>query len=58
MSKIYTIESSGTTIRGNRSKLISFYCPLCGVVHEDYPINDLIIYDNVCFCKESVNSLK
>lgn len=49
-SKIQTVKSDNT-IRGYRSKLISFYCPYCDAVHVDYPIKDTFMVEDSILCK-------
>lgn len=44
MSKIIPVKDCGENLRGNRSKLISFYCPHCNVVHVDYNYVDNLIF--------------
>lgn len=56
-SVIKTIETDNQTIRGARSKVMSFYCSECDMWHENYKIIDVIWVDKgILICKESLES--
>ena len=41
-SEIKTINEN-KNVKGERSKLLSFYCDFCNKYHIDYPIEDIIV---------------
>lgn len=49
-SEIKPIKQGGV-VRGNRSKLVSFYCPYCDIIHVDYPIKDVLRVEDLLLCK-------
>lgn len=54
-SVIKTIKTDSESIRGNRSKVMSFYCTECQCWHENYKIIDVIWVDKgILICKESL----
>lgn len=56
-SKIEAIKSTGN-IRGNRSKLIGFYCSACNVAHIDFPIIDMVIVDEtMAMCEHGLKQI-
>lgn len=51
-SKLKTINTTNNA-RGNRSKLIGFYCLACNKVHMNFPIADMIFIDaETIMCKQ------
>ena len=57
-SEIKTINEN-KNVRGERSKLLSFYCDFCNKYHIDYPIKDTVIIrkKNMMVCKESAEEI-
>ena len=59
-SKIECYESTSCNVRGNRSKLISFYCVNCNTIHVDYPIKNMMIFGEenlTTMCRESFEKI-
>lgn len=50
--------------KGNRSKVASFYCDFCDIIHVDYPIKKLIVLhmdnnlDVMCCTKSYEETIK
>ncbi len=52
---IQTIENTNS-VRGNRSKLIGFYCLACNNIHIDFPIADTVFIDEeIIMCRQGFN---
>ena len=49
-SRIEPVETStDSTTRGKRSEYVSFYCDLCQEVHMDYPIDNMVYINDLCY---------
>ena len=47
---IKSIRNTTNTIRSNRSKLISFYCPMCDIFHNDYQKDKIVVINENIYC--------
>lgn len=56
-SKLKTIGTTNN-VRGNRSKLIGFYCSACNKIHIDFPIINMIFIDTeTIICKQGYEQI-
>lgn len=58
-STIKTIKTTDNNIRGNRSKIMGFYCSACDIVHTDFPIDNMVfISHDVFVCRQGFEQVK